>query len=102
MESKQTTTKDGKKTKVSKQVKQPQAQPEQQVTPEQPVKPETESQVTPEPEQKEIRLVDIAVENENVALNVMVGFLNLAHKRGAFTIDESSKIWECILKFQKN
>jgi len=49
----------------------------------------------------EVRLVDIPIENENVALNVMVGFLNLAHKRGAFTIDESAKIWECISKFQK-
>jgi hypothetical protein len=32
---------------------------------------------------------------------VMVGFLNVAHKRGVFTIDESAKIWECISKFQK-
>jgi len=27
--------------------------------------------------------------------------LNLAQRRGAFSIDESSKIWECIKKFQK-
>jgi len=53
------------------------------------------------PEQKEIRLVDIAINDENIALNVIVGFLNVAHKRGAFTIDESAKIWECISKFQK-
>ena len=52
-------------------------------------------------EQKEMRLVDIPIKDENVALNVMVGFLNLAHKRGVFTIDESAKIWECISKFQK-
>lgn len=52
-------------------------------------------------EQKEMRLVDVPINNENVALNVMVGFLNLAHKRGSFTIDESAKIWECISKFQK-
>ena len=54
-----------------------------------------------QPEQKEIRLVDIPINDENVALNVIVGFLNVAHKRGAFTIDESAKIWECISKFQK-
>jgi glutathione synthase/RimK-type ligase-like ATP-grasp enzyme len=54
-----------------------------------------------QPEQKEIRLVDIPINDENVALNVMVGFLNVAHKRGVFTIDESAKIWECISKFQK-
>ena len=62
--------------------------------------PEQPTQET-QPEQKEIRLVDIPINDENTALNVMVGFLNLAHKRGVFTIDESAKIWECILKFQK-
>jgi len=51
--------------------------------------------------EKEVRLVDVEVKDENVALNLMVGFLNLAHKRGIFTIDESAKIWECISKFQK-
>ena len=50
--------------------------------------------------QKEVRLVDIPINDENTALNVMVGFLNVAHKRGVFTIDESAKIWECISKFQ--
>ena len=49
---------------------------------------------------KEMRLVDVKVVDENVALNLMVSFLNLAQKRGAFTIDESAKIWECIQKFQ--
>jgi hypothetical protein len=49
----------------------------------------------------EVRLVDIAVTDENVALNVLVSFLNLAQRRGAFSIDESSKIWECVKIFQK-
>jgi hypothetical protein len=52
--------------------------------------------------QKEVRLVDIPINNENDALNVMVGFLHTAHKRGVFQIDESAKIWECISKFQKS
>ena len=47
------------------------------------------------------RLVDIEVTNEIVALNLMVSFLNLAQRRGIFSIDESAKIWECIKKFQK-
>jgi hypothetical protein len=51
--------------------------------------------------QKEMRLVDIPINDENTALNVMVGFLHTAHKRGVFTIDESAKIWECISKFKK-
>lgn len=63
-------------------------------------------QSQPEPQstetkKTEVRLVDIQINDENTALNVMVGFLNLAHKRGVFTIDESAKIWECISKFQK-
>lgn len=53
-------------------------------------------------EKKEIKLIDVEIVNENVALNVIVSFLNLAQRRGAFTIDESAKIWECVKKFQKN
>ena len=43
----------------------------------------------------------IDITDENVALNVMVMFLNLAQNRGAFRIDESAKIYECIKTFQK-
>ena len=53
------------------------------------------------PQNNEIKLVDIPVRDENTALNVMVGFLSLAHKRGVYGIDESAKIWECIKMFQK-
>lgn len=51
--------------------------------------------------QKEVKLVDVPIKDENTALNVMVSFLSLAQKRGAFTFDESAKIWECIRVFQK-
>jgi len=51
--------------------------------------------------QKEVKLVDVPVSDENVALNLMVSFLSLAQKRGAFGLDESAKIWECVKKFQK-
>lgn len=47
-----------------------------------------------------VRLVDIAVSDDNVAFNLMVSFLNLAQKRGSFSIDESAKIWECVKRFQ--
>ena len=50
---------------------------------------------------KELKLVDVEITNENMALNVLISFVNLAQKRGAFGIDESAKIWECIQKFQK-
>ena len=52
-------------------------------------------------EKRETRLVDVVVADQNTALNLMVNFLTLAHKRGAFGIDESAKIWECIRTFQK-
>ena len=51
--------------------------------------------------QKDVKLVDIPVSDENVALNLMVSFLSLAQKRGAFGLDESAKIWECVKKFQR-
>lgn len=50
---------------------------------------------------QEVKLVDVVISDENTALNVMVSFLSLANKRGAFGIDESAKIWECIQRFQK-
>lgn len=47
------------------------------------------------------KLVDIVVKDEVMALNLIVSFLNLAQRRGAFSLDESSKLWECIKMFQK-
>jgi hypothetical protein len=46
------------------------------------------------------RLVDVPVSNQNEALQLIVTFLNLAQKRGAFTLDESAKLWECVKQFQ--
>ena len=54
-----------------------------------------------EPEQKTVDIMDMEITSENVALNVLVTFVNLAQKRGAFNINESAKIWECIQTFQK-
>jgi len=51
-------------------------------------------------QQQQVNLLGVNVTNENDALNVMVGFLGLAQKRGAFAINESAKIFECIKKFQ--
>ena len=52
-------------------------------------------------QQQQVNLVDVPITNENVSLNVMVGFLNMAQKRGVFNVQESAKIWECIRIFQK-
>jgi len=47
------------------------------------------------------KLTDVEIVDENVALNVIISFVSLAQKRGAFTLEESAKIWACIKKFQK-
>ena len=47
------------------------------------------------------RLVDVVVSDENTALNVMLGFLTVAQQKGAYNLEESAKIWECIKIFQK-
>ena len=52
-----------------------------------------------DPAQNRPLLVDIPIQNENVALNVLVGFLNLAQRRGSFNFKESAKIGECIEMF---
>jgi hypothetical protein len=59
------------------------------------------TETVPQPPQKEIKLVDVQINDENTALNVIVSFLSLAQKRGVFTFDESAKIWECINMFQR-
>ena len=60
----------------------------------------TESKVEQE-QTKEVKLVDVPIDSPNTALNVLVSFLNLAQKRGAFGMDESAKIWECVKAFQQ-
>ena len=50
---------------------------------------------------QQINLMEMPVTNENEALNVMVNFLHLAQRRGAFAIAESSKIYDCVKIFQK-
>ena len=47
----------------------------------------------------QLRLTDIEITDENMALNVIVSFLGVAQQRGTFSIAESAKIYECIQKF---
>lgn len=46
------------------------------------------------------RLVDVPVTSQQEALQLLVTFLHLAQKRGAFTLDESAKLWECLTQFR--
>ena len=47
-----------------------------------------------------MNLLEVEITDENVALNVLVGFLGLAQRRGVFAINESAKIYEAVKKFK--
>ena len=44
-------------------------------------------------------MADVKITDQNVALNVLVGFLNIAQRRGAYGMDEAAKIWEAVKFF---
>ncbi len=46
-------------------------------------------------------ITSVEIRDENTALNIMVSFLHLAQKRGAFNLQESAKVWECVKMFMK-
>lgn len=52
------------------------------------------------PTEKPVKLSQTVIVDQHMALNVLVGFIGVAQKRGAFALDESAKIYECIKKFQ--
>jgi len=49
----------------------------------------------------QVNILDVDVTDENVALNLLVNFVNIAQKRGIYSLPEASKIWECVRRFQK-
>jgi hypothetical protein len=53
-------------------------------------------------QEKKIDLLTIDIKDENTALNVLVGFLGIAQRRGVFALNESSKIYEAIKIFTQN
>ena len=53
----------------------------------------------PAPAQQEVPIVNIPVNSHNTALNILVALIGVAQKRGAFNIQESAKLWECIQMF---
>ena len=63
------------------------------------VEKEEQTQQTQQTQQTAIK--DIAIDNENIALNVLVGMINIAQKRGAFNLEVSAKAWECVQMFMK-
>mgnify|MGYP001440227155 CR=1 FL=1 len=59
-----------------------------------------ESVNTQPPPPPQIDLLKVEIIDENTALNVLVGFLGLAQRRGVFALNESAKIYEAIQKFK--
>jgi hypothetical protein len=60
---------------------------------------EEETPAPAQPETREVPIVDIPVNSHNTALNILVALVGVAQKRGAFNIQESAKLWECIQAF---
>ena len=57
-------------------------------------------QTVPTAPQEQVKLVNATISDQHIALNVLVGFIGVAQRRGTFAIDESAKIYECIKMFQ--
>ena len=53
-------------------------------------------------QENQVNVLDVDVKDENTALNIMVTFLNAAQRRGAYSMPESAKLWECIKVFQRD
>ena len=53
-------------------------------------------------QQQQVSLMEIEVKSETDALNLMAGFLQVAQRRGAYTLAEAGKIMEAINKFGKS
>jgi len=58
------------------------------------------SEKPPQQNGGQTRLVDVLVNDQQTALQLLVTFVNLAQSRGVFKIDESAKIFECIKMFE--
>ena len=52
-------------------------------------------------QQQQVSLMNVPINSETDALNLMAGFLQVAQRRGAYTLAEASKIMEAINKFGK-
>ena len=45
-------------------------------------------------------LTKVTVDSQNTAFNLIVSFVGVAQRRGAFALDEAAKIFECIQMFK--
>lgn len=61
-----------------------------------------EKPVDEKPQEEQVNLMELKVETETDALNLMAGFLQIAQRRGAYSLAEAAKIMEGITKFEKS
>ena len=52
-------------------------------------------------EEAQRAILAMPVKDENSALTILVSFINIAQRRGCYSIEESAKIFECLKLFQK-
>jgi hypothetical protein len=51
---------------------------------------------------QQMSVSEVPVTNQNEALQMIVYFINIAQKRGTYSLDESAKIYECIKIFKSS
>jgi hypothetical protein len=51
---------------------------------------------------QQMSVSEVPVTNQNEALQMIVYFINVAQKRGTYSLDESAKIYECIKIFKSS
>jgi len=49
---------------------------------------------------QQVAISEVPVTNQTEAFQLLIYFINVAQKRGTFTIDESAKLYECIKLFK--
>ena len=54
----------------------------------------------PQQHSQEVAINKIPVTDQNIALQLLVAFVQLGHRRGAYNIEETAKIHECIEMFK--
>jgi hypothetical protein len=50
---------------------------------------------------KEIPITEVVIDNDVIGLNLLIAFGQIAHKRGAYNIEETAKLHEAIQYFAR-
>ncbi len=49
---------------------------------------------------QQVPISEVPITNQNEAFQMIIYFINVAQKRGTYSIDESAKLYECIKIFK--